>query len=94
MLRIFVTVLGVALIAGAAAVAIGLPQIWPLGAQLFVLGALVLVGLVFERHYRGRVAAPSARLQKTGERFIDPVSGKLTEVLYDPSTGERVYRQV
>jgi hydroxymethylpyrimidine pyrophosphatase-like HAD family hydrolase len=33
----------------------------------------------------------SAALQTTAERFVDPTSGKLLEVRYNPQTGERAY---
>ena len=94
MLRIAVTALGVVLLAaGAILLAGGRGVFRPFGIQLLIFGALVLLGIVFERRYRG-AAAPGASLQQTGERFVDPTSGKLTEVLYDPKTGERVYREV
>ena len=94
MLRTVVLVLGAAMIAGAAAILAALPHLWPLALQLFLFGVLILAGIVFERHYRGRTATRGIHLQQTGERFIDPTSGKLTEVFYDPKTGERIYKEV
>ncbi|HEX8726339.1 MAG TPA: hypothetical protein VF737_13210 [Gemmatimonadaceae bacterium] len=34
-----------------------------------------------------------ANWQPTGERFVDPASGKLVDVYFDPETGEREYRE-
>ena len=63
------------------------------GLQLIVLGAVVLLGVTLEaRRYRGR--AGSGRWQSTSERFVDPSTGRLMEVQYDPSTGERRYVDV
>lgn len=61
------------------------------GIAPLVIGALILLSLVFEGRYRAAksVAGP---WQRTGERFIDPETGKLVEVDYDPKTGERRYR--
>lgn len=94
MLRIIVVVLGAVCLAGGIALTAAIRQAWPAGVEIGAFGALVLVGSLFERHYRGRRAAAGARLEKTGERFIDPATGKLTEVFYDPGTGEREYREV
>ncbi|HYA65664.1 MAG TPA: hypothetical protein VEE84_03195 [Burkholderiaceae bacterium] len=53
-----------------------------------VLGVLVLI----ERwRYRSTRASSSGTWQATGERFIDPESGRSMQVLYNPSTGERRY---
>ena len=94
MLRAFVTGLGVVFILGAVVLVIAIPRAWFIGFELFLLGMVVLAGLFFEGRYRGRSVSASKQLQATGERFVDPTTGKLTEVLYDPQTGERVYRVV
>ena len=61
------------------------------GAELLALGVLGILGTLFERwRYRKRLP-PSARWEPTGERFEDPVSGEVMEVLYDPASGERRY---
>jgi len=58
-----------------------------------VLLALIAVASIFlERRYRGRRNAARGSWQRTQERFIDPSTGELTEVWYDPQTGERDYR--
>ena len=64
------------------------------GAFWFAVGALMLlVGLAIERwRYKplhGR--APGPEWQATGERFVDPESGKLVTVYFHPGTGERRY---
>jgi len=67
----------------------------PGGIQLLVGGAIVLIGTLFERwRYRNRNATSRGNWQATGERFIDPETGREVEVLYDPDSGERRYREV
>ena len=65
----------------------------PAALQLVGFGALLLVGTLFERVVYKRVAAgpPSARFQRTPERFRDPTSGEAVTVYADPATGERAY---
>jgi hypothetical protein len=57
---------------------------------MICVGALFVAGTIFERRYRPKVTAPGG-FEKTGERFIDPTTGKLTDVTYNPQTGEREY---
>ena len=53
------------------------------------------LGMVFERwRYKQPVTPQAARGQPTGERFVDPKTGAVTEVYYDAATGERSYVQV
>jgi len=59
-----------------------------------IAGTALLLGTVFEGRYRPRVRGNAADWQATGERFVDPGSGKLVEVYYDPKTGSRQYRNV
>ena len=91
-LRRAVLGLGVlALLVGLMLVGLGLSAAG--GLQLIVLGAVVLLGVTLEaRRYRGR--AGLGRWEATSERFVDPSTGRLTEVQYDPSTGERRYVDV
>ena len=63
------------------------------GLPLVIAGSLVIVSLVFEGRYRA-ANSTAGPWQPTGEKFIDPGTGKLVEVDYDPQTGERRYRQV
>ena len=65
-------------------------------AIYLVVGGVVLAGsIVLERRgYRHRVDRARGRWQLTGERFVDPSSGRLMEVRYNPDTGERDYVDV
>jgi hypothetical protein len=65
------------------------PTAWPM-----LLGAIVTVaGCLFERRYHAAQQGFPAggRFQPTGERFIDPETGRLTAAWLDPATGERRY---
>jgi hypothetical protein len=65
------------------------------GIQLLGSGVVILLGTLFERwRYRNKHAATDGDWQRTGERFVDPQSGKQIEVLYDAASGERRYREV
>jgi hypothetical protein len=66
------------------------------GIQVLVGGALLVLGTLFERwRYNNRNAASvEGNWQATGERFVDPESGKTMEVLYDPQSGERRYQEM
>ena len=64
----------------------------PLIAPTITLG-LMLAGLLFENHRYRRLSRqpPGGAFKATGERFIDPETGKLVEVHADPATGARRY---
>lgn len=62
------------------------------GWGLLIFGAIVILSLLFEGRYRASSAAVASGFEPTAERFIDPGTGRLTEVYYDPKTGEREYR--
>ena len=65
------------------------------GVQTLIFGAIFVLGTLFERwRYHNKNAAPDADWQVTGERFVDPETGKAMEVLYDPRSGERQYREI
>jgi uncharacterized membrane protein len=87
MLRALVVAIGVICIVAAFFLA---SRAWFAAFELGVFGAAVLIGTLFERRYRARRAA-GIGWQTTGERFVDPASGKLVEVRYNPQTGERAY---
>ena len=56
--------------------------------------AVVLAAALFEaRRYRARVSS-AAGWQDTDERFVDPTTGRLMMVRYNPRTGERDYVEV
>ena len=61
------------------------------GILALVMGGLVVIGILCERRYRHNNQHPDGRWQATGERFVDPTSGKDVEVYYDPGSGERRY---
>jgi membrane protein implicated in regulation of membrane protease activity len=93
MLRTVVLGLGALLLISPALLAIAhLP--WPAAIQLSLFGALIIIFTLIERRYRGKRNATGPQWQKTGERFVDPTSGKLIEVRWNPTTGERAYIDV
>lgn len=62
------------------------------GIQAGGIGILLILGTLFERwRYTRGDEAGSKRWESTGERFTDPTTGKIVEVMYDPTTGERRY---
>jgi hypothetical protein len=90
MLRVFVLGLGLVLMGGGV---VGIT----FGAGGFmlaplILGVLVLIGTVFEPHYkRNQSASPTDGFIRTGERFHDPAQGGIVEVWYNKTSGERRY---
>lgn len=89
MLRALLIGFGAVLAFVAVAIALALPEARAASIEVGTIGALILIGTLLEQHYRA--AKGGAGFQATGERFIDPTSGKLTEVRFNPSTGERQY---
>ena len=63
------------------------------GIGLLIFGGLVLLSLFFEGRYNSSRVATKGAFEPTGEKFIDPGTGRLVEVEYDAETGERNYRQ-
>ena len=61
--------------------------------QLVIGGAFLILALAIERwRYKPVSAArPDPRWTDTGERFVDPETGALTAVYFDPAKGERHY---
>lgn len=96
MLRRILIAVGVAALLVALACALG--GVWKVAAYLFVIGSALAVGIPLERwRYTGsggwgRRKDVHGDWQPTGERFMDPASGQLLEVYYNPQTGERDYR--
>lgn len=65
--------------------------VW-VAVDLLVNGVILVGALAVERgRYRPRIAAASGPWELTGERFVDPASGHLTEVRYNRATGQRMY---
>lgn len=62
------------------------------GVMLLIFGVLMMVTAVLEPIYGRAGARPlDGRWQTTDERFVDPETGKLVTVWYDPESGERRY---
>lgn len=94
MLRAIVAMFGALLLIGGFVALKSAPVAWPAAVELVIGGALLLFAILFEaRRYRAKAGAPG-EWQATGERFVDPTSGKLTEVRYNPTTGEREYVEI
>ena len=90
--RIIVGALGIAALVGAAlTVARGGPL--PLTLWLVVIGLVLTLGTLFERSRYKKIAprAPGSGWVATGERFVDPASGRLVDVHFRPDTGQRAY---
>jgi hypothetical protein len=58
-----------------------------------IAGVVLLLGTIFEGRYRPRARSNGDRWEPTGEKFIDPGTGKLVDVVYNPKTGEREYKE-
>ena len=59
--------------------------------QLAVGGAGLLAGVLFEvRRYQHRAHSVGG-WQMTDEKFLDPTTGHLMQVRFNPTTGERDY---
>lgn len=93
MLRRFLIVLGVVLVVIGVVLFIA-HAVFILAGYLVIGGLILTAALAFERwRYRPSLRSPQGKWQVTGERFYDPETKKLMEVLYNPDTGERQYRE-
>jgi hypothetical protein len=90
MLRKAILAYGVLAIIGAIALALA-GIVAGLVFYLFVNGAVVLAAVLFERGRYHPATAPGGSWQETGERFVDPTTGQLMKVRYNPQTGARDY---
>ena len=63
------------------------------GIVVYVLiqGIVVIAAILFERGRYGPTVTDGGGWQETGERFVDPSSGRLMRVRYNPQTGAREY---
>jgi len=62
-------------------------------AVMTFLGLALTIGTIVESRYKSpRAGVPGAGWVETGERFVDPETGKLVTVYNCPRTGERQYR--
>jgi hypothetical protein len=89
MLRSIIAVVSIVFVAFALALTWMDRAGWP----MLGIALLFAFGCLYERRYHaGRSGlAPDARFRPTGERFIDPETGRLTAAWADPATGERRY---
>ncbi len=93
MLRAVLVIIGIGLIGaavGAALTGCGLGAVLRLG-----LPGLILVAALFVERWRYRrlgASDPGPLWTATGERFIDPETGRLVKVYWRPETGERHYQ--
>jgi len=63
------------------------------GLQTLIGSGVLTASVAFERwRYVRSLTSPEGRWQPTGERFMDPTTYRLTDVYYNPDTGERDYR--
>jgi hypothetical protein len=92
MLRAVVLALGFAALGSALLAALCQAPL-PLILWLAIVGVALVGGILFERgRYKPSATRhPGPDWQATGERFIDPESGKSVTVYYQPATGERRY---
>jgi hypothetical protein len=91
MLRKILIVIGIALLLAAAVLlAAGKYIFLP---HVVILGLMLTAGIVWERwqYKKPSPGRPGAGWQATGERFVDPQSGKTIEVYFDPRSGESHY---
>lgn len=95
MLRWVIIVYGLLSLIGAAVLLFLVHAQFQLILYLAVNGCIVVSAVFLERkRYRAHVDRTQGRWQPTGERFVDPATGRLMEVFYNPATGERDYREV
>lgn len=90
MLRKAILAYGALAIIGAIALALA-GVITGLVFYLFINGVIVIAALLFERRRYRPTIVPGGRWEETGERFVDPSTGQLMKVRYNPQTGARDY---
>ncbi|MGN6590575.1 MAG: hypothetical protein ACTHKE_09820 [Sphingomicrobium sp.] len=75
-------------------IAVGGLFVWRIGAgpMVVVFGALMMLTAALEPIYGRANGRPiGGRWRPTDERFVDPESGELVTVWFDPASGERRY---
>jgi hypothetical protein len=92
MLRVAVWVLGAALVLAGLGLRLSGDSS---GTGMIVPGLVIVAAMALERwRYRPDTGTGEAGWTRTGERFVDPETHRLTEVLFNPRTGERRYTEV
>jgi hypothetical protein len=62
------------------------------GPMVLILGVLIAITAALEPVYGRANGKPTGSAwQRTDERFVEPETGKLVTVWFDPETGERRY---
>ena len=82
-----------ALTAGALVAICGV-AVWEIGGGpvLLIVGLVAIVTALLEPIYGRAIGhAPAGNWRPTDEKFVDPESGALVTVWFDPATGERRY---
>jgi len=78
---------GLLTLAGLACMFTGSMHAWPM-----TIWGLVLLAVVLLERWRYRQHGDAeGEWQATDERFVDPETGRVTQVLYHPRSGERRY---
>ena len=90
MLRKAILAYGVLAVVGAIVLALAGVGIG-LVVYLFVNGSIVVAAVLLERGRYRPTVTPGGPWQETGERFVDPTTGQLMKVRYNPQTGARDY---
>lgn len=90
MLRAAISLVAILFVGCALAATIVQPAAWPMLAAALLLA----FGCLYERRYHAAQSAGAwdEAFRPTGERFIDPETGRLMSAWLHPGTGERRYR--
>lgn len=95
MLRRWLLGTGLLLMVLAAVALVVVPGAIGAAIWLLVAGVVLSAGVALERwRYRPRIDRAHGSWQSTAERFVDPATGRLTEVRFNPETGQRDYVDV
>ena len=88
-MRVVLLVIACLLVAGGVAMAV--LCIFPAAIGLGAWGVILLIGLLIERWRYKPLSerSPGPDWAATGERFVDPETGKLVMVYYHRASGER-----